>query len=849
MTCSACSSHVEKSVSKVKGVENVSVNLLTNSMSVEYDGEICSSADIVGAVDKAGYGASQADAEKTPVVKKERKDGGSVVKLTVSLVFMVLLMYVSMGGMIGLPEPSFLVGTENAVSFAFAQLLLCLPVLYVNRNYFINGFRRLFTLSPNMDSLVAVGSTASLLYGVFAIFRMSYGLGHGDAELVHTYYHDLYFESAAMILALVTLGKFFEGRSKKRTGDALDKLRNLVPERAIVLKNGQETLTDSKDIVIGDIAVVKSGMSFPADGVVTEGHCFADESAISGESVPVEKTEGGEVIGGTVNKSGHVLVKVTTVGQDSVLAKIIGLVEDAGASKAPIARLADKIANIFVPAVMGIALITFIVWLATGQTFEFALGCAISVLVISCPCALGLATPVAIMVSTGKGAENGILVKSGEALETLHSVKFVVLDKTGTITEGRPRITDILTEKDEREFISIIAGVEKKSEHPLGAAVCDYAEQNGIETAPPESFSTLPGKGVVAQSSGIRVAVGNAALMSEEGVNPDAYTEAALSLSRQGKTPLIAAFDGQFAGIAAVRDTVKNTAAQAVALLKKEKTEVVMLTGDNETAARAIAAEVGIEKVFAEVLPEEKEQIIASLMKEGRTAMVGDGINDAPALTRADVGIAIGSGSDIAVDSADIVLVKNDLTDVVTALRLSRRTIRNIRQNLFWAFFYNTLGIPLAAGVLYMTPLALKLNPMIAAAAMSLSSLFVVGNALRLKFFKPVRPDVAVKDAAAPVAEQNGQCAAADFSDNLTADNGERSDNMNKYLLKVEGMTCGHCTARVEKALKNIDGVISVSVRLEDKCAEVTANGEVSEKTLSDAVTAQDYDVLSVEKL
>lgn len=857
MTCSACSAHVEKAVGKLDGVSRVSVNLLTNSMAVRYDESKLGSGDIVAAVVKAGYGAEEEGisqvAEAAPADERAKKRAADTAhmrtRLIVSLVFMVILMYVGMGHMAGAPLPSFLTGTKNAVSYALLQVLLCVPIIYVNRSYYINGFKRLFSLAPNMDSLIAVGSAASLVYGIFAIFRMSYGLGAGDTALVERYAEDLYFESAGMILALVTVGKYLETLSKRRTGDALDKLRGLVPKGAIVLRDGEETETESEKLVAGDIIVVKAGMSVPADAVVTTGHAYVDESAISGESVPVEKTEGAELVGGTVSKTGYVTARVTAVGGESVLAKIIKLVEDAGADKAPIAKTADKIAGIFVPVVMSIALAVFVGWMAGGYSFEHALTCAISVLVISCPCALGLATPVAVMVGTGKGAENGVLFKSGEALETLHAVKYVVFDKTGTVTEGAPRVTDV-TLRDEG-LLAVVAGIESRSEHPLAEAVTTYAKAAGVSAVEPDTFVTLPGKGVTAEIDGIRYAVGNAALMRECGVEESQYDGELLRVSSEGKTPLLVARGSEYVGLIATADRLKPHTKKAVEELKKLGIGTVMLTGDNERTARAVAAEAGIEKVFAGVLPDEKEATVAGLMQEGRVAMVGDGINDAPALTRADVGIAIGSGSDIAVESADVVLVKDDPLDVVTAVKLSRRTILNIRENLFWALFYNTLCIPLAAGVLYV-PLGVRLNPMIGAAAMSLSSIFVVCNALRLKFFKPekrrVKESVCGCDDSVCTYESAATEPFARYQETTEKEDKMSICDMKTYVLSIEGMMCSHCTGRVEKALRGVDGVHEVEVSLDDKSAKVVCDASVTADALKAAVEAQDYPVTDIEQ-
>ncbi len=866
MTCSACSSHVEKSVSKLDGVQKVSVNLVTESMTVKYNDQQLTEQDIIDCVVKSGYGAkvSGQSAQQATNLPRAKKDNTMVVRLTVSIVFMVLLMYVSMGSMIGLPLPSFLVGTNNAVSFALMQLLLCVPVLYVNRIFFISGFKKLFRGGANMDTLIAVGASASIIYGIIALFRMSYGLGAGDSQLVHTYYHDLYFESAAMILTLVTLGKFLEGKSKKRTGDALQKLKNLAPKTALLWSEQGETVVDGTSLKVGDKVIVKAGMSIPADAKVIQGHGFVDESAVSGESVPVEKTEGDSIIGGTVLTSGYVVAVVEGVGEQSMLAKIVRLVEDANAVKPPIAKLADKIAGIFVPVVMSIAAVTLIAWLIAGQTFEFALSCAISVLVISCPCALGLATPLTIMVGTGKGAEKGVLFKSGEALETLHSIKCVVLDKTGTITQGRPEVTEVVAVGDANQLLSIVAGIEKLSEHPLGQAVVEYAQNNNLPLTVADSYKTLVGMGVSAVVDNKQYYVGNAKLMAQCGVDSNAYNHTVLRMSNEGKTPLIVSCGNKYLGTIAVADTIKPDCKEAIANLKQSGIRVVMLTGDNQRTAQAIADKVDIDEVYAEVLPQDKQQVVADIQKQYKVAMVGDGINDAPALTTADVGIAVGCGSDIALDSADVILVKNSLADVSYAIQLSRATIRNVKQNLFWAFFYNTLGIPLAAGVLYMTPLALKLNPMIGAAAMSISSLFVVGNALRLKLFglrhakkqqKALNNNgTACASGVCPVEATNEitqcnsqQCSVAQQSiqnDNIN----KETTNMKTVTVKVQGMMCAHCTGRVQKALNEVKGVQSVEVSLEKAQAQVVCDNSVTSQSLADSVVAAGYQVTGTEE-
>lgn len=824
MTCSACSAHVENAVKKVKGVTSVNVSLLTNSMIVEYDGGSSVDKAIISAVKKSGYGASVSGTAQPESGRAPASNTVSLSQLIISAVFCVILMYVSMGHMIGLPLPSFLEGWKNALSFALVQLLLCLPVWFVNRRYFIVGFKRLFKGSPNMDTLVALGSAAGAVYAIAVMFIESYALGISDQNTILQYSHKLYFESSSMILALVDLGKYFEGRSKVKTGDALAKLRKLAPDTALLCSDGQEIAVDAKTIKAGDIVIVKAGASFPADGKVVFGNCFADESSISGESLPVEKQIDSAVIGGTVCVGGYVRVQVTTVGQDSVLNKIITLVEQAGTSKAPIQRLADKISAVFVPVVMSISLVTLVIWLCVGQSLSVALDFAVSVLVISCPCALGLATPVAIMVATGKGAENGILVKNGEILERLSSIKQVVADKTGTVTLGKPKVVQFETSWDERKFFSAVGGIERQSEHPLGKAVVEYCNGKDIDFAEPDAIETVAGRGLTAQLDGDVYAIGNKRLMDEQGVLPETYTAKADEYAADGQTCLIVACNGKYVGIIGVGDEIKATSAQAISQLKSLGVRSVMLTGDNALSARAVCQAVGIDEFYAEVLPADKEKKVAELMSDGVTAMVGDGINDAPALTRADIGFAVGSGADIAIDSADVLLVKNDLRDVAYAIDLSKKTTRNIKQNLFWAFFYNALGIPLAAGVLYI-PLNLQLNPMVAAAAMSLSSLFVVTNALRLRFYKPKW-----------LKKKNFK----------SVKNTVKETNTMKYVLKIDGMMCDHCTGRVRDALSKTRGVLSVNVSLQDKLAQVEVKDKVKADVLVKAVEQQGYKVTEV---
>ena len=745
MTCSACSAAVEKSVKKIEGISSVNVSLMTNSMTIAYDSDVPEET-VIEAVKKAGYGAQvhkktgerRASVSTVNPIEEELKEMRSRVKI--SFLFLIPLMYIAMGDMVGLPIPSWLLGTENAVSFAFIQMLLSLPIVYVNMKYYKVGFKALWLRAPNMDSLIAIGSSAAFLYGIYAIFRTGYGLGHGNMEIVHMYAHDLYFESGATILALITFGKYLEAKSKGKTSEAISKLMDLAPKTALIVKNGEEVEVPIEDVVIGDVVVVKPGKSVPVDGTIVEGSSSLDQSALTGESIPVEKTIGDKVIAATINKTGYFRFKAEKVGDDTTLAKIIQLVEDANATKAPIAKLADKISGIFVPTVIGISIVTFIVWMLMGYDFEFALSLAITVLVISCPCALGLATPVAIMVGTGKGAQHGILVKSAEALETMHSINTVVLDKTGTITEGKPVVTDILTngEMTEEELIHIAASIEKPSEHPLAEAVVEKAKEMGLTLMKVDNFNSVSGMGIAAFIEGKPYIAGNLALMNEESIELGQFQEESDRLASEGKTPLFFGDNKKVLGIIAVADVVKKNSKQAIELFKKMGIDVVMLTGDNKRTAEAIRRQLDIDKVIAEVLPQDKEREVRAIQDKGhKVAMIGDGINDAPALTRADVGVAIGAGTDIAIESADIVLIKNDLLDAVTAVQLSRSTIKNIKQNLFWAFFYNVLGIPLAAGVFYLS-MGWKLSPMFAAAAMSLSSVFVVTNALRLKFFKPV---------------------------------------------------------------------------------------------------------------
>ncbi len=847
MTCSACSAHVEKAVNKLEGVKTASVSLMTNSMTAEYDEAVLSNQDIINAVIQSGYGASLPQKGKAKDQSAPREDAmaqelaGMKHRMLWSFVFLIPLFYISMGHMMGAPLPAFLVGHENAVAFGLTQLLLTLPIMYLNDKYYKVGFKTLWNRAPNMDSLIAVGSAAAVIYGVFAIYQMGFGLGRGDMELVAKYHMDLYFESAGMILTLITMGKFLETRSKGKTGEAISRLMDLAPKTATVLRDGAEVEIPVEEVQVGDRVVVRPGQSIPVDGVIVEGQSAVDESALTGESLPVDKGPGDKVAAASINKSGFFTFEASRVGEDTTLAQMIRLVEEASASKAPIAKLADKVSGIFVPVVMTIALIAAAAWLVTGHGFTQALTAGVAVLVISCPCALGLATPVAIMVGTGKGAENGILIKSAEALETLHTIDTVVLDKTGTLTQGKPVVTDIIpaSGNSEEGLLCTALCLESPSEHPLAAAIVEEAERRSIPITSVGGFTAVHGRGVRATIGKSVCFGGNRAMAQEAGINPGPLAAKADELAAQGKTPLYFGDETEkkLLGIIAVADTPKPTSRDAVAAFRELGLEVVMLTGDNQRTAEAIGRELGVTQVMAEVLPQDKERKVAALQAEGKkVAMVGDGINDAPALARAEVGLAIGAGTDVAIESADIVLMKSDLLDVAAAVELSKATIRNIKQNLFWAFFYNSLGIPLAAGVFYYA-LHWQLNPMFAAAAMSLSSVTVVTNALRLRFFKSkYRSDTPAALAC------NGACPL-ELKDK--PNQGGRK-TMNKTM-KIEGMMCAHCTGRVEKALSAIDGVSAVEMSLEGKSATLTLSKDVDNQVLTDAVTEAGYEVVSVQ--
>ena len=952
MSCSACSSHVEKAVNKLENVEKASVNLLTETMDVTYDETKITSAEIIDAVVKAGYGASvmtegsvagaggQSTSGNAGSTGKSTADGKQELqqkldadaramkwRLGISIGFLIPLMYVSMHHMLkewfGIPVPAFIVntmhGNANAMNFALTQFLLLLPILYVNRKFFSVGFKTLAHRSPNMDSLIALGSGAALVYGIFAMYRISYGLGYGDMAVVEHYSHDLYFESSGTILTLITVGKYLESRSKGKTSEAITKLMNLAPKVAIlVTEDGQEKEVPTESLQKGDIFLVKPGSLVPVDGIVLEGNSSVNEAAITGESVPVEKQAGDHVVSATVNKAGFLKCRADRVGDDTTLAQIIRLVEEASASKAPIAQLADKVAGVFVPTVITISLITLVVWLLNGATAEFAISTAIAVLVISCPCALGLATPVAIMVGTGVGAGNGILIKTGEALQQAKEIDTVVLDKTGTITSGKLKVEEVggyQSDFPADAMMQIAAALEKKSEHPLAEAVVEYAESFQLTIPEIVDFKATFGRGVegalaadfhaekvakkdgptavfyagkrdstadvpensgkiaeqnpatgIARSdadsvtfpAGTKFYVGNLAFLQEKNITlPQEAAEGLNRMADEGMTPLLVAQEGRFLGIIGVSDTVKATSYEAINAWEKMGVRVIMLTGDNRRTAEAVRQKLGISEVVAEVLPQDKEKKVSELKAQGhKVAMIGDGINDAPALAAADVGMAIGAGTDVAMESADIILMKNDLRDAVTAMKLSRAVIRNIKENLFWAFFYNCIGIPLAAGVLY-PAFQIRLNPMFGAAAMSLSSIFVVGNALRLRGFKsgftPLKkgtPEVTHKEIKIThaTAEEEQCILKTPAEQNNRQDvkqEKERTNTMTK-VISIEGMMCNHCTGTVQKALEAVEGVKAVTMSLEQKNATVELASDVADEVLIRAVTDAGYEVKGV---
>lgn len=880
MTCAACQAAITRAVQKLEGISDVNVNLLTGKMTLNLDESIQDQASIIAVVEKAGYGIKPAlestdslkkidphTARQSLVTAREQEVRTMWLRLITSTLFLIPLMWLSMGPMLGLPIPSFLVGRENAVGYALAQMILAAPVLLINGVFFTSGFKGLIHRAPNMNTLIALGSSASFIFGLFAIYRIGNGLGTGDYALVDRYLHQLYFESSAMILVLITVGKTLEARAKGKTSEALTGLMDLVPQSALVMREGERVEIDASDLRVGDLVVLLPGARVPCDGVVREGHTSIDESAMTGESIPVEKAPGDHVTSATINGTGTLLFEATRIGEDTTLAQMIHLMEEASSSKAPVSRLADRVAGVFVPIVIGIAIVTLAGWLFAGWSVELAFSMAISVLVISCPCALGLATPVAIMVATGQGARHGILIKSGEALEDAGNLSCVIFDKTGTLTVGRPEVTEIVVrggvqnglhgQKDFRtqdDLLVLAATLEELSEHPLAGAILREAKtRNLTDRIPVERFSAVPGRGIRGElKDGRHVFIGSANYMGELGLRDASLEATADELSRQGRTLLYIALEDELLGLIAATDTLKPGSAGAVERLHELGLRVIMLTGDRQATAEAIGLELGNVQVIAEVLPTDKAAVIEKLRAEGeRVAMVGDGINDAPALAVADVGIAIGAGSDIAIESADIVLVRNELNDAVTAIELSRKTLRTIKQNLFWAFFYNVVAIPVAAGVFFI-PYGLRLTPMIGALAMSFSSIFVVLNALRLRRFRSKTdrrtsrrdvPDMtlAQHNVTSTCSLPGNTCPAKQLLKDLE----EEGEFMNQeIILLVDGMTCGHCTASVEKVLKMIPGVESVSADLETKRVTVCSRGALNRSDLEAAIAEAGYEVV-----
>ena len=852
MICAACSARVQRAASDVPGVTEANVNLLKNSMELDFDGTDATAAAVVAAIEGAGYGALRRSAAGRGGASASAPAPGELARkaadekfrqLVVSLAFSVPLFYVAMGPMFGWPEVPGLDGMDNMMAAALTQLLLCVPILLVNRHYFVTGFKTLWHRAPNMDTLIALGSAASFAYSVVSLYRMAWAFGAMDMTAAHEAMHGLYLDSAGMILALIDLGKYFEARAKGKTCDAIAALMDLAPKTATVVRDGAEVSVPTEDVRAGERVIVRAGQSVPVDGVVLEGSASIDESAITGEPVPVEKGVGDRVTAATVSGRGWIVVEATAVGEDTTLAGIIRLVDEATSSKAPIERMADKIAGVFVPVVMAIAAVAFVAWMAISGDFATALNHAISILVISCPCALGLATPTAIMVGTGRGAENGVLIKSAEALETACSVDYVVLDKTGTVTAGKPRVTDVELAADvtEADLVRVAAALERKSEHPLAEAVCAYADEThpGVDAgASVEGFEQVAGGGLAGAVDGRRVLAGNVRLMEKSGVDLGGLAWRADALAAEAKTPLFFAADGRAIGLVAVADPVKPTSAEAISRLRALGAKTLLLTGDARLTAEAVARKVGVDEVMADVLPSQKELRVRELQRAGhRVAMVGDGINDAPALARADVGIAIGAGTDVAIGSADVVLMRSDPADVALAMELSRATMRNIRQNLFWALFYNSICIPVAAGVL--VPWGITLNPMIGAAAMGFSSVFVVGNALRLRTWKrSERKGRGATPAAAPAVTVTETGAEAGTE---AATQPEGRTTMEKKL-NVEGMMCQHCVAHVKGALEGVEGVGEVTVDLEAGTATAACAEGVTDEALIAAVKGAGYE-------
>ena len=871
MSCAACSARIEKGISGMEGMQQCSVNLLKNSMTVSYDEAELDSGKIIHQVEDIGYGASlhQTQGSKTTGASGRGKNGATDAaaaaakqmkqRLVVSLVFTIPLFYISMGHMAGWPLPPWLLGARNHMIFAFTQFLLVLPVLIAGGHYFKNGLKNLWHRSPNMDSLIALGSGAAFVYGIYAIYKIAWGFSIEDMDMVETFGMNLYFESSAMILTLITLGKFMEARAKSKTSEAITKLMDLAPKTAKVLRNGQEEEISVDDVQNGDILVVRDGDTVPVDGKITEGFASVDESAITGESLPVDKQTGDPVTGGTINRTGYFQMEATAVGEHTTLSKIIQLVDDATSSKAPIAKLADRVSSVFVPVVITIALLAAILWLLAGQSFEFALSVAISVLVISCPCALGLATPTAIMVGTGRGAASGILIKSAEALEITHSIDTVVLDKTGTVTQGKPVVTDVIAlDADGKtagentqaytELLQLAFSLEKMSSHPLAEAIVKKAEERSAALKEVSDYEMIPGQGIAGTIDKTRCFAGNRKLMETNKIDISAAAGLQERLADEGKTPLYFAQGGKFLGVIAAADVVKSTSREAIARLQEMGMDVIMLTGDNARTAEAIKKQVGIKTVIADVLPQDKEEKVRQLQEQGhKVAMVGDGINDAPALARADVGIAIGAGTDVAIESADIVLMKSDLMDAASAVSLSRAVMRNIKQNLFWAFFYNAIGIPVAAGVLY-PAFHILLNPMIGAAAMSFSSVSVVSNALRLRFFTPKwkhESGTADLQTTGNGGMMEQSTAAAEIADRIAQNDESKGETTMKKTIKIEGMMCQHCVKAATKALEGVAGVTAVTVSLEDKQAVV--EGTAIDEALTAAIVDAGYEVKGIE--
>lgn len=846
MTCASCQANVTKAVEKL-GVNEVNVNLISESMIVDYDNNKISTSDIINAVEKIGYGANL-KGDKSIESKREKENAkdseelNTIFRLKVSFAFLIPLLYVAMGPMIGLKLPFFLSGHEGALNNAFLQFLLTLPVLIVNRKFFISGFKGLVNKAPNMDTLVALGASAATFYGIFVIMMMAYGSGFNKANIVDKYMHNLYFESAAMILTLITLGKYFEAKSKGKTKASLENLINLAPKKATRIVDGRQEIVDVDQINKGDIILIKPGDSIPVDGVIVEGSSVVDESAITGESIPVTKSIDDQVVTATINKDGSFKFKATAVGEDTTLSQIINLVNEANETKAPIAKMADKISAVFVPVVIIISILTFAIWMLLGYDFEFALNLMIAVLAISCPCALGLATPMAIMVSTGKSAELGLLFKNAESLENLHKVDTILLDKTGTITEGKPVVTDIETSMGEKDFLELATSIESSSEHPLSTAITSYASEKNIHPVKVGEFNAISGKGIKAIIDNKTYFAGNLRLMTEENIDLANYKNIAEKYASQGKTSMYFADQSQVIGIIAVKDVAKNTSKIAIDELKNLGYEVTMVTGDNKTTAEAIRSELNIDKKFAEVLPQDKDKVVKELQDMGKkVTMVGDGINDAPALARSDIGMAIGNGTDVAIDSADVVLMRNSLLDIVSSIELSKATIKTIKQNLFWAFFYNVILIPLAAGLLYPS-FGITLNPMFAAFAMSISSVFVCLNSLRLRGFKPqFKNENKIREI-----EKLQNKEETKLRENVNKGE-EKMAETNKLLVNVDGMTCDHCKANVEKALKELTFVENAEVNLDNKNAEVKYFGAADEKAIEEAINEAGYEYKGIE--